>query len=245
MPKIEFFHNSPSGSDYPPRPAKNFIPKEYKNLESHKDNDLRNSTVKKCVPFLDALTGGYIIPFFQDYLITMDFEKKNFDVRSVYGEAPAHGSHQLPNNYQDGAKPIGKFENKWVIKTPPGYSCLFMHPINTPKKDFEIISGIVDTDSWVDTVLFPYYIRRHDESETKKMIQIQIKIGDPMVQIIPFKRESWTSSSMKKEEQAKNKIVKYITRHIIKGGKQDNAMSWGGRLFDAYKKMYWHKKDYK
>jgi hypothetical protein len=57
------------------------------------------------------------------------------------------------------------------------------------------------------------------------MIQIQIKVGDPMVQVIPFKRESWTSSSMKKEEQAKNK--------------------WGGRLFDTYKKMYWHKKDYK
>ena len=224
MPKIEFFHNSPSGSDYPPRPSKNFVPREYKNLESFTNNDLRRSTVKKCVPFLDALTGGYIIPFFQDYLITMDFEKKTFDVRSVYGEAPPHESHQLPNNYQDGAKPIGKFENKWAIKTPPGYSCLFMHPINTPKKDFEIISGIVDTDSWVDTVLFPYYIRRH-ESETEKMIQIQIKVGDPMVQIIPFKRESWTSSSMKKEEQAKNK--------------------WGGRLFDTYKKMYWHKKDYR
>ena len=229
MPKIEFFHNSPSGSDYPPRPSKNFIPREYKNLESFTNNDLRHSTVKKCVPFLDALTGGYIIPFFQDYLITMDFEKKNFDVRSVYGEAPPHSPEQLPNNYQNGAKPIGKFENKWSIRTPPGYSCLFMHPINTSKKDFEIISGIVDTDSWVDTVLFPYYIRRH-ESKTEKMIQIQINIGDPMVQVIPFKRESWTSSSkMKKEEKAKNK------------------WGWqrGGRLFDTYKKMSWHKKDYK
>ena len=62
------------------------------------------------------------------------------------------------------------------------------------------------------------------------MIQIQINIGDPMVQVIPFKRESWTSSSkMKKEEKAKNK------------------WGWqrGGRLFDTYKKMSWHKKDYK
>ena len=224
MPKIEFFHNSPSGSDYPPRPAKNFIPREYKNLESFTNNDLRHSTVKKCVPFLDALTGGYIIPFFQDYLITMDFEKKNFDVRSVYGEAPPHSPEQLPNNYQNGAKPIGKFENKWAIKTPPGYSCLFMHPINTPKKDFEIISGIVDTDSWVDTVLFPYYIRRH-ESETEKMIQIQIKVGDPMVQVIPFKRESWSSWS-----------------GIMK--RKPKSTHWAGRLMEIYKRFYWKKKKY-
>ena len=245
MPKIEFFlssgevHGSQKGAmvvenkfnvglDYPPQSAKNFIPEEYKNLINYRDNDLRRQTVKKCIPFLDALTGGYIIPFFQDYLITVDFERNSFDVNTTYGEVAPHASDQLPNNYQDRVKPIGKFNNKWAIKTPPGYSCLFMHPINTPKKDFEIISGVVDTDSFEDTILIPYYIRRHG-GESEKRTHIHIKLGDSMVQVIPFKRESWTSSSKIKKEE---KVGRFRRK-------------WGGRLFDTYKKMYWHKKDYK
>ena len=38
----------------------------------------------------------------------------------------------------------GKFINKWLIETPPGYSCLFIHPMNRVEERYKIIEGIVD-----------------------------------------------------------------------------------------------------
>ena len=239
MPKIEFILpelikldnneiNRSIGLEHPPQPATKFISKEYKKLINYRGNDLRTPTVKKCMPFLDAMTSGYIIPFYQDYLITVDCEKKEWDVRTNFHSPSNHSPYQLPKNYQDGDKPVGKFANKWVIKTPPGYSCLFIHPINTPKKDFEIISGVVETDTYEDTVLFPYYFRRHGD---KEKVQVHIKLGTPMVQVIPFKRESWKSKSK----------VKDIGGKMHSGG-WTNKLS--GSLVDIYKKINWRKKNY-
>ena len=52
-----------------PRPASRFIPDEYKKLKRFKDDNQHHPTVKTCVPFLDSMTMGYIIPFDQDYLV--------------------------------------------------------------------------------------------------------------------------------------------------------------------------------
>jgi len=244
MPKIEFLLASElknhwhyaSGTDQdsqepfkirddcPPQPAKSFIPVEYKKLSSYHGNDLRESTVKKCMPFLDALTSGYIIPFYQDYIITVDNEKKSYHIKTGLHKPQAHSWWQLPEGYQDGKKPIGKFTNKWVIRTPPGYSCLFIHPFNRPKMDYEAITGVVDTDVYNEIVHCPYFWKRYND---EKKSQVHIKKGEPMIQIIPFKRESWTSWSGIKER--KNKPME----------------KYAGMLKDIYKKFYWKKKEYK
>ena len=52
-----------------PQAANHFIPQNYKNLERHLDKNIHKPTVKACIPFLDALTFGYIIPFDQDYIV--------------------------------------------------------------------------------------------------------------------------------------------------------------------------------
>ena len=228
------------GLEYSPQPAAKFIPEEYKNLPSYEEDDLHKPTVKKCIPFLDAMTSGYIIPFFQEYLITVDYENRkwSFDANpsSHWNETTSifHQPQQIPKNYQETSLPAGKFANKWIIKTPPGYSCLFVHPMNTPKTDFEIISGIIDTDIYDDTVLFPFYFRRNEDVfqniNNKKKEQIHIKLGTPMVQIIPFKRESWKSNSRMKSK--KDEITW--------------RKNWPGLypMFDIYKKLFWRKKHY-
>ena len=52
-----------------PQSASRVIPDEYKRLEKFKDGNMHNVTVKSCMPFLDALTLGYIIFFDQDYIV--------------------------------------------------------------------------------------------------------------------------------------------------------------------------------
>ena len=143
-----------------PQPSTKFIPQEYKKLERFFNDDMHQPTIKTCMPFLDSLTMGYIIPFDQDYLID--------PVENEFGITPAnredndfgfHGKAQLPKTWQKTTgEHAGKFHNKWLIKTPPGYSCLFIKPMNRIETRFEIISGVVDTDVYINLINFPFVL---------------------------------------------------------------------------------------
>ena len=69
--KIEFIITNKDHLDiWPsPKPALKFIPEDYKKLGRLSNNNLHDPTVKTCMPFLDAMTAGYIIPFEQDYIV--------------------------------------------------------------------------------------------------------------------------------------------------------------------------------
>ena len=170
-----------------PQPASRMIPNAYRKLERFTNKDLHRATVKTCMPFLDSMTAGYIIPFDQDYII--DPVENDFTISpasQTHNEHDYHNKNQLPVEWHSKTgEHAGKFINKWLIKTPPGYSCLFVHPMNRYDEDrFKIIEGIVDTDTYISTINFPFILLKRDK-------QFLIKKGDPMVQVIPFKRESW------------------------------------------------------
>ena len=207
-----------------PRPASRFIPDEYKKLKRFKDDNQHHPTVKTCVPFLDSMTMGYIIPFDQDYLV--DPVEDDFSVVPANKEQYDFGYHnvaQLPDEWKKVAgKNAGKFTNKWLIKTPPGYSCLFTKPMNRLEPRFDIIPGVVDTDTYVNVINFPFILNKKDE-------QFLIKKGEPMVQVIPYKRESWKMWSGFYFEKAHSKVVSLLSTMWV----------------DKYKKMFWSKKSFK
>ena len=207
-----------------PQPASRFIPDEYKKLKRFKENNLHNPTVKTCVPFLDSLTMGYIIPFDQDYLI--DPIEDDFAVTPANKEQNDFGFHnqtQLPEEWKETTgKNAGKFHNKWLIKTAPGYSCLFIKPMNRIETRFDIIAGVVDTDTYINTINFPFILNKRDQ-------QFLIKKGEPMVQVIPFKRESWKMWSGFYLEKAHGKVLSMLNSEWV----------------DRYKKMFWRKKSYR
>ena len=207
-----------------PKPASLFIPDEYKKLKRHTENNLHRPTVKTCIPFLDSLTMGYIIPFDQDYLV--DPVENDFSVTPANREPHDFGFHnqtQLPTEWhKTTGDNAGKFINKWLIKTPPGYSCLFVKPMNRLEPRFEIISGIVDTDNYINEINFPFILNKRDK-------QFIIKKGEPMVQVIPFKRESWKMWSGFYMEKLHQKTVDILSSKWV----------------DKYKSMFWKKKSYK
>jgi hypothetical protein len=78
-----------------------------------------------------------------------------------------------------------KFHNFWTIEAPDGYSILFTHPINRRDLPFTTLTGIVDCDRYVDNrIHFPAHW--HDASFNGVLPK-----GTPIVQCIPFKRDSW------------------------------------------------------
>ena len=206
-----------------PKPASRFIPDEYKKLKRFKDDNLHNPTVKTCVPFLDSLILGYIIPFDQDYLV--DPIENDFSVTPANKNASSefHDKEQLPKEWQKiSGEKVGKFMNKWLIKTPPGYSCLFVQPMNRMEERFDIIPGVVDTDTYLNLINFPYFLKKRDE-------QFLFKRGEPMVQVIPFKRESWKMWAGFYYEKAHSKILNILNNEWM----------------DRYKKYFWSKKSFK
>lgn len=187
--KIIFHSRDPRLDIQKPLPASRFVPDWYRNL---KRVNSRVNTVKTCVPFLDSLTAGYIItlPFdvtWDSKAQTMTHNGK-FEINSDHMDKQTEGVN-IPQEYNPQPH---KWINQWHVKTPKGYSTLFIHPLNRPDLPFYSFSGIVDTDKHPIIVNFPFVLR-DDFNGT-------IPAGTPIIQAIPFKRDDWDSKIIDNRE---------------------------------------------
>jgi hypothetical protein len=218
--------------DILPIPTKLNIPDWYKKL----DHEIKNRTVKGCMPFLDTLTTGYILKMHQDMYLKHNFineETKKPDSYFAYAmgaqtdflfenhinanssRPEIHNIDQVglecPYAKKNKELPIYKILNPYTIKTPPGYSCLFVPPLNNTDDRFSIIPGIVDTDLFNSEINFPIIIN----GDKYPNLETFIKRGTPFVQVIPFKRESWkmtieTSSVEERRNTRLDKIMRFL-----------------------------------
>lgn len=180
--KIKFFSNDTSLDILKPFPASRYIPDWYRTMQGVKGTI---ETVKKCIPVLDALTAGYIIPLPVD--VTWEPNSKKFLSDAKFLVNSDHMIEQTDNiviSSEYDSQPH-KWINNWFIKTPKGYSTLFIHPLNRDDLPFHSFSGIVDTDRHPLIINFPFVLRK-DFTGT-------IPAGTPLIQAIPFKRDDWDS----------------------------------------------------
>jgi hypothetical protein len=157
-------------------------------------NQIDMLTVKKCPPFIDAMSYGFLIPLVSDLKVANG--EFSWD-RDVPGGGVTNFTHS-PIGYHDSVQVAGtpffdddrfviKFNNFWTIETPPGYSLLFTHPVNRTELPFTTITGLVDTDMYTENLIsFP--VRWHDADFNGVLPK-----GTPVAQCIPVKREKWTS----------------------------------------------------
>jgi hypothetical protein len=150
-------------------------------------------TVKKCPPFIDAMTYGFLIPLPIDLTVRDGEFAWDFDVPegtdAEYSRSPIDfhdGSQVLGTPFHDDDRFVIKFNNFWTIETPAGYSLLITHPVNRADLPFTTITGLVDCDTFHDSPLnFP--ARWHDMSFNGVLPK-----GTPVAQCMPVKREAWT-----------------------------------------------------
>jgi hypothetical protein len=232
--------------DYP-IPIKLNIPEWYKKLEY----TVQNRSIKGCMPFLDTLTSGYLLKMPQDFYVRHNIDNKNekgedfkdsFQTFGLHDQTQllhakslnlnssfnTHGLKQVEGSpFIDKNKnlPFYKIFNPWKIKTPKGYSCLFVPPLNNADDRFSIIPGIVDTDTFPDEINFPIIIN----GDKYPILETTIKKGTPYAQIIPFKRDSW---KMKFKPRKQKEI-------------QNSRLFYGLKLLNIYKEKYWNKKSWK
>lgn len=223
------FTNLTGASIEPPKPASKLIPDWYKNTNSYINGERKpagdgttTATVKRCMPVFDAITAGYIIESPADVFVSKKDGGQWFEW-SDFGLIGFHPIEQAPEHPLNKSNfPYPKWINPWAIKTPKGYSTLFVQPFHR-ESVFTILPGVVDTDQYTPPVNFPFVI--NDPS-----FEGLIPKGTPIAQVIPFKRESWTMQlGDKKDFEHQNNVTKKLR----------------SKFFDRYKSMFWAKKEYK
>ncbi len=188
-PKIEFLCDPKDhGVIAEPAPAKSAMPDWFRKLppvdKTHVHANNNGLTVKRCMPFLDALTTGWILPLAATVRLEIKDGGRTVDAGWDLDRVMVsnHAMHQIAGNPFE-PRPPCKFHNYWTIVTPPGWSTLFVSPLNRPSGVFECIAGIVDTDTYHSLINFPFIATAPDGVYT-------IERGTPLVQVIPFRRES-------------------------------------------------------
>jgi hypothetical protein len=208
---------------YKPEPASMIIPNWYKQMESRfplqKTADTM-STIKKCLPVFDSMTAGYIIKTYCDVFVSQKDGKPEFhpmDSRAIESHPRKQAYlHPKVNDFD-----FPKWISPWAIKTPPGYSTLYIPPMHNPNLYFTILEGIVDTDTCYAATNFPFVLNDLN-------FEGLIPAGTPIAQVIPFKRENWKSTYRVDASEAQT-LKSFILMHF----------------FDRYKRFMWHKKSYK
>jgi hypothetical protein len=150
-------------------------------------------TVKKCPPFIDAMTYGFLIPLITDLRVDNGAFDWEFDFPSgaiaSYSRSPLdfHDNAQVSGTpFFEDDRFIIKFNNFWTFESPPGYSLLITHPINRHDLPFVTLTGLVDADLYRDNFInFPAHWR--DLS-----FRGVLPKGTPVAQCVPVKRESWS-----------------------------------------------------
>lgn len=220
----------------PPKPATKFIPDWYRKLDQHYikngvpfipstvdgGQNMGNLTAKRCSPFYDAMTAGYIYTLPCDLIFV---DEKEYDRRVLwtvsYNPIGSHAKFQigempLPDGYDE----LWKWNFPFHIDTPRGYSCLITHPNFKYDSPFITLDGIVDTDSHPLEVNFPFMMKSEFRGKIPK--------GTPIAQIIPFKRDDW-----------KMEVGRYNHRYEYEKDRFHSMIE------QSYRKMFWHKKKFK
>lgn len=179
--KINFKSVNPDLNIPHPVPASKSIPEWYRTSKQFADG---RETLKKCVPLLDSMTSGYSLTLAADIFFNRGAVQDISVNHIVQSHADSQiGDLKIPSEY---FKTVYKWINFFIMKTPKGYSTLFVHPVNRIDLPFYSFSGLVDTDKFPLEVNFPFLIK-------KDFVGI-IPAGTPIIQAIPVKREDWSSS---------------------------------------------------
>jgi hypothetical protein len=194
-------------------PAKQKIPDWYKAvkpLEDNRPNLLpQNGSVKKCLPFLDAMTGGYMIVTSQDIAVEQHNGSPSFSWKLSVGGLVL--IERRPFGFQVPA-PEGFSEEPflWTIPFgfdfPEGYSILATHPMNRHDLPFFSMSAMIDADQGMQTGRHPFWL--------KKGFEGIIPAGTPVVQLLPIKREGWKKTFDPKIESKIDQFSWKIAREL-------------------------------
>lgn len=180
----------------PIQSAKNFMPPAFKNMDTflHKSVHAIDSvkTVKSCPGIIDYCTAGFVIPAWCD--IELNPTPDGRQVVARYSHPKFKHAVHPPEQLQDllinkfSVRTAVKLDNPWAMWAAEGYSLMYLPMYYyDDTRNWEAVPGWIDHD--LGAVKNPINIMLKEIKYTK------IAVGEPLVQVVPIKREEITAYS--------------------------------------------------
>jgi hypothetical protein len=237
--KIKFNNVYPKLVDIFPEPeaiSKN-LPDWFKEQPVYFNNDktvyngFQKITVKKCPAIFDIMSCGYILKCPIDIFIDTTVSPPKFDIPPQFANLKYpimsfHSSEQVSHYPIDKDNEIDyviRINMVWLVSTEKGHSSLFIDPQHKDRSPLRTVSAIIDTDVFQSDGNFSFFVQKNFKGI--------LKMGTPLVQVVPFKRDNWESSINKKFDPISGlRYQRFKVRSMFSNG---------------YKKFFWNKKEYK
>jgi hypothetical protein len=184
----------------PVRPASEYTSNELLNLpvgeicpfDSAKS--VSQLTIRQCPAVSNYTKTGYIISAWCDMRITFVDNQMQVVMSNVDYGYEIHTSPQIGEVVGNQFKPrlSLKLNSPWSIFTKEGYGVMWL-PYFYQNKNYQALPAVVDTDLVVNRN--PINLMFFEQTETL------IKMGDPLVHVIPYKKENITAVSKSYSEQ--------------------------------------------
>ncbi len=191
------------GRANPVLPATEFMPDWWNKLtKSYNVPDAPpRPTSKRCPGIFDFTRAGYILPMWTDLmfrwngsnpsdpwdLLAPEIMNTLQDAINLHDYEQAHGAPFL----DDGCKQLVKLNSPWYVDVPKGVSLFYISPFYHINNDFTVVPGIIDADmERLPNRELNVFIKLNKPDEPIKLTK-----GQPLMQIIPFKREDYQFSN--------------------------------------------------
>lgn len=178
----------------PIEPAGKYLPLSFKNMDpmlirkKHMVDSVK--TVRACPGILDYCQAGFVVPAWCDIEMQPSPDGQNVSVR--YSQPKYNQGSHKPDVIQNfmshkfGVRMAVKLDNPWSIWAAEGYSLLYLPMYYyDDTRNWEAIPGWIDHD--IGAISSPFNIMLKEPKYT------MIKQGEPILQIIPIKREPVTA----------------------------------------------------
>mgnify|MGYP000002152871 FL=1 len=197
----------------PIKSAKEFLPKEWLDIPTYNEKADKpidgKKSVRACPGIGDYMQMGYVIPAWCDMDIMPSEDGQYVETR--YSDPDYNGAYhpadQVGNSFvkKFGVRTAVKLDCPWKIWSKPGWSLLYQPMWFHQEKNWEAIPGVIDHD--LGALISPINIM------LKKSELTHIKMGEPICQVIPIKRETVVARTGALSETAVNRhnaIIKQL-----------------------------------
>lgn len=184
-------------------------------------------TWKACPAIFDIMATGYSINTPCDIEFYKDGDSLKYKVQSAKYQDFVQDRDPMPQFEH----PRGYYKKHfawtcdWQIKLPEGYSALYAQPFNRYELPFLTTSGIIDNDKVHLPGSLPFFIAEGFEGV--------IPAGTPYAQILPFKRQNWTSEIIEQNDAVE--LFRQTSENAMKYRKPDGGI---------YKNEVWEQRKY-
>lgn len=222
-----------------PSPIIKYMPKWFREADRFAKNPITKDywigpdkgkipTWKACPALFDIMGTGYAlvtpcdIEFFINKNGVIDAKVLDDRYQQFCASRPPMQQFEHPNGYY---KNHFAWFPEWAIKVPDGYSVLYSSPFNRYDLPFMTVSGIIDNDKVNLPGSMPFFLQDGWVGT--------IPAGTPYAQMIPFKREDWSSEYIMQDEKTiMNKNIENSKRYRIPDGGVYKNEVWSKRTYE-------------